>query len=223
MAESIELDRIVTEVRAVAEQCGALILEAALPLETKVVPIVVLASADFPNLIRHVRPRLIYLVSAPFDADDGALEALEVEDDNPPELPRIKKFASKWHYRDGQTFRVVVGVMCDGVLHGLIEDADWFADFESEAEALLEELQQTREEREQKNREESERKLAAEQRKRLAPHIKRLMADPRFSAPKVGVAKRTALAEALFPDLDRETIRAIVERAENDHFLASSG
>ena len=49
------------------------------------------------------------------------------------------------------------------------------------------------------------------------------MADPRFSAPKVGVAKRTALAELLFPDQDKETIRAIVEQAERDHWLTNPG
>ena len=69
-------------------------------------------------------------------------------------------------------------------------------------------------------REEATQRVAAEGKKQLAPKIKQLMADPRFSASKVGVAKRTVLAEALFPDLDRDTIRAIVERAENDHWLA---
>jgi hypothetical protein len=105
--------------------------------------------------------------------------------------------------------------MCDGVLHGIVEDADWLGEFETEVEALAEDIERAREER--------KRKAEAAEKGRLAPHIQQLMADPRFSGPKVGVAKRTVLAEMLFPDLDRDTIRAIVERAESDHWLATAG
>ena len=222
MTESVDLDRIATDIRAVAKECGALIVEAALPLETKA-PVVAVASADFPDLIRHVRPKLVYLLVASFDAEEGTREVLEREDDNPIELPRITKFSSKWRSRNGKTFRVAVGVMCEGILHWLVEDTDWFAEFETEAEALKQELDEAREEREEKSREQSERALAVERREQFAPLIKQLIADPRFSGPKVGVAKRTVLAQTLFPDLDNGTIRAIVEQAENDHWLASSG
>jgi len=215
MSESFELDRIVIEVQAVAKECGALIIEAALSLETNTVPVAAVAASEFPSLLRHVRPKLVYVVAAAFDAGDDTLIALEVEDESLLERSRIKKFVSSWRQRDGQTSRVALGLMCDGVLHGTIEDVDWLADFESQAETLVEELERVREER--------ERKSEAEEKKRLAPLVDELMSDPRFSGPKVGAAKRTALAEALFPDLDRNTIRAIVERAESDHWLATAG
>ena len=66
-------------------------------------------------------------------------------------------------------------------------------------------------------------KLEAEERNRLSQYVEKLKSDPRFSAPKVGVAKRTTLAEALFPEMDRSAIRAIVEQAESEHWLASAG
>src|SRR5260221_4140538 len=215
MSESFELDRIVTEVRAAARECDALIVESMLSAETRAVPVATVVGSGFPSLVKHVRPRLIYLVASAFDAGNETLAALEMEDDRLLERSGIKKFISRWRYRDGQTCRVVLSVMCDGVMHGIAEEADWFADFESEAETLVEELERARED--------DERKLEAEEKKRLNPQIKQLMADPRFSAPKVGVAKRTALPEALFPDLDRDTLRGIVERAENDHWLATAG
>lgn len=222
MTESVDLDRIAAEVRVVAKECGALVVEVALSLETNSVPVAAVAASEFCGLVRHIRPRLIYLVVASFDAGDDTEAALGTDEESPHDSSHIKEFVSRWRYRDGQTSRVALGVMGDGVLHGLIEDADWISDFDSEIEALQEELAQFRAEREQKSREDGERKLAAEQRKRLAPFIKQLIADPRFSGPKVGIAKRTVLAEALFTELDRDTIRAIVERAENDHWLEGS-
>jgi hypothetical protein len=214
MSESFDLDRIVTEVRAAAKECDALIVEAIASVDTGTVPVAAIVASRFPSLIKHVKPRLIYLVASPFDAGDETLAALEVEDDSFLERSSIKKLISRWRYRNGQTCRVVLSVMCDGVMHGILEEADWLAEFEGEVQDLMEELEQARED--------GERKLDAEEKKRLAPQVKRLMADPRFSAPKVGVAKRTALAEALFPDLDRTTLRAIVERAETDHWLATA-
>ena len=191
-----------------------MIVEAALSLETNTVPVATMDGSVFSNLVKHVRPRLIYLVVVAFDAGEDTEVALEVQDEEESILssPPVKKFVAKWRHRDGQTCRVALGLMCDGVLHGNIQDADWHAEFEEAAEALEAELAGAREEATQR--------VAAEGKKQLAPKIKQLMADPRFSASKVGVAKRTVLAEALFPDLDRDTIRAIVERAENDHWLA---
>ena len=215
MSEVFDLDTIITEVRAAAKKCGALIIEAALSVETNAVPTAVISGSDFPGLIEHVRPRLIYLLVVPFDVVDELNGALEIEGENLLERPRIKKLASSWRHRDGQTCRVVLGIMCEGVFHGVVEEADWLSEFEKEAESIAEELERAREEH--------ERKLQVEEKKRFAPLIKQLMADPRFSASKVGVAKRTALASALFPDLDRNTIRSIVELAETDHWLATAG
>lgn len=222
MTESVDLDRIATEVRAVAKECGALIVETVLSLETRHVPVAAVPATEFVSLIRHIRPRLVYLVVASFDAIEDAEVALDVDAESPDEGSRAKEFAAKWHDRNGQSSRLVIGVMCDGVVHGAIETVDWFDVFDSESVALKEELEEARAEREERDLEESEQATAIGQRNRIAPLVKKLIADPRFSASKVGVAKRTVLAQALFPDLDKETIRAIVEQAENEHWLATS-
>ena len=61
--------------------------------------------------------------------------------------------------------------MCEGVLHWLVEDADWFAEFGTEADALKDELDEAREERDDRNREESDRALAAERRMRTSRRL----------------------------------------------------
>ena len=216
MSETIDLERTVTGVRTAAKECSALIIEATLVIETSAVPVVAIAASEFPGVIKHLRPRLIYLFVSPFDAGDEALAALDVEDEEESYLESapIKKLISKWRHRHGQICRVSLGLMGDGVLHVSVEEADWFAEFEDETRTLTEAVEQAREEQEQK--------LRTEERKRLLPMIKQLMADSRFSGPKVGVAKRTALAESLFPDLDRDVIREIVDKAESEHWLATA-
>ena len=214
MVEISELDRIVDQVRAAAHECNTFIVKAALALQSDTVPAVGVDRAAFVGLIRHVKPKIIYVLASPFDAGDDMLTALEEEDESFLDHPSIKKLVTKWRHRDGQTSRVALALMCDGVLHGIVEDADWLGEFETEVEGLAEDIDRAREEREQK--------AEAAEKGRLAPHIQQLIADPRFSGPKVGVAKRMVLAEMLFPDLDRDTIRAIVERAERDHWLATA-
>lgn len=65
--------------------------------------------------------------------------------------------------------------------------------------------------------------MRIEERTKLSSFVKQLISDPRFSAAKVGVAKRTLLAETLFPDLDQDVIGTIVVQAENDFWLATAG
>ena len=163
MTESADLDRIAADIRAVTKECDALIVEAPPPLDARV-PVVAVASADYCELIVHIRPKLVYLQVASFDAEEGARDLLERDDDDPTEIPQARKLASKWRSRNGETFRLSVGVMCEGVLHWFVDDADWFAEFETEAEALKEELDEARAESEQRSREESDRALAAERR-----------------------------------------------------------
>lgn len=122
----------------------------------------------------------------------------------------------------GQSSRLILGLMADGVLHGIVETADWFDDFEEEADVLVN--VRADEERATFDREqEAERKQReADEKKRLAPIIKKLIADPRFVAPKISAAKRMALAETLFPEVDRTTIKKAVEKAISEAWLAGS-
>ena len=194
-----------------------MILEVAISAEN--VPTVGLPADQFPTLIKHLKPRLIYMLLLSFDALDTVKSHFEVE-----ELDDIsRKFAEKWMNRDGQSAQLVLGMMVDGVLHGLLETADWFDEFEEEAEQLeaarAERLRAKFDQIQQDERNQRE----AEEKKRLAPIVKKLLADPRFTTAKISAAKRLTLAETIFPELDRTTLKKSVDRASNEAWLSQTG
>lgn len=219
MTESADLVRIADQVRAAAEACGAMVVDAILLIEPQSVPVAAVNGFDFPALVKHLRPRLVYLSVASFDAHDCIEAALEGASQADPEFRELLSASSK---RNGEIFRVALGVMGDGVLHGIVEVADWFEEFEAKVEILIDVHNEAVARTFEKDQEAERSKADAEEKKRLAPHIKKLVADPRFSAPKVSLAKRIALAETLFPEFDRTTLRKIVERAGSEVWLTSA-
>jgi hypothetical protein len=52
--------------------------------------------------------------------------------------------------------------------------------------------------------------------------VEKLLADPRFTASKISTSKRPTLAETLFPEEDRNTLKKAVERAISEAWLAGS-
>ncbi|WP_240535341.1 CCDC34 family protein [Rhizobium freirei] len=192
-----------------------MILETILASEN--LPAVAVDVDTFPSLVKHLRPRLIYMLLTKFNAED------EVEASFEEELDRdLKQLVAKYRNRDGLSSRLVLGLMADGVLHGIVETTDWFEEFDIEVDGLAEARLQAQSEAFAQMQEADARKRDAEERKRLAPYIKKLVADARFLAPKISAAKREALAETLFPDLDRSTVRKIVEKAATDLWLSGS-
>ncbi|WP_327211467.1 hypothetical protein [Rhizobium ruizarguesonis] len=120
MAESADLDRMAQEIRRTAEECGAMVLGSILASE--LLPAVAVDGDAFPTLVKHLRPRLIYLVLTKFAAAEGVEARFEEEG-----LDRdLKKLAAKWKAKDGQSSRLILGLMADGILHGIVETADWF-------------------------------------------------------------------------------------------------
>jgi hypothetical protein len=216
MTESVDLDRMTNEVRAAAEDCGAMILESILASEN--LPAVAVDGDTFPSLVRHLKPRLIYMILTEFDAKEEVAAYFEED-----ELDTgLKKLATKWTNRNGKSSRLILGLMADGVMHGIVETADWFDDFEEEAEAL-EEVRADEMKTEFDREQVAERqRREADERKRLAPIVKKLVADPRFIAPKISAAKRITLAETLFPEVDRTTIKKAVEKAVSEIWLTTS-
>ncbi|MGX5733892.1 hypothetical protein [Bosea thiooxidans] len=212
MIESTDLDKTAADIRAAAEACGALILDTVVSAEN--LPTAAVRAADFGTLVAHLRPRLVYLIKTPFDAREEAQTLIATGG--------AKKFLSKWNARSGETCRCVVGVMADGVLHYVAETAGWFDEFEDEAEALADEQREAMRDELNRAQEAEARQADSEEKKRLAPIIKRLLADPRFLASKVSASKRLALAEALFPKLDRTTLRKAVDRAASELWLRES-
>lgn len=217
MTESADLDRMAKDVRAAAEACGAMVIEAILSVEAPAA--VAVHGAAFPCLVKHVRPRLIYVFSTSFDVRTETALIFDVEDELDASL---KKFLAKWAAHNGETCRLVLGAMCDGILHGIVETADWLDEFEEEAEALVDETRDAIRDTFDREREDEAKQADAAEKKRLAPHVKKLLADPRFDGPKTSVSKRIAPAELLLPDLDPTTIRKVVDRADNQFWLSST-
>lgn len=210
---STDIERIVEDVRQAASEFEALVLETVLSFDELHIPAARVLGSEFPALIGHCKPKLVYLFAEPFDAAAELETSLDEEDLD--ENPSAKKLIAAWRHRNGQACRVVLGMMHDGVLHTVVEEVEWRADFESQVEVLANELRQMSED--------AEHRLHTENQKTIVAKAKRLMADSRFNAPRISIAKRTALAEILFPDLDKSTIRAVVERADMDHWLATTG
>ncbi|EJC76899.1 hypothetical protein Rleg10DRAFT_5589 [Rhizobium leguminosarum bv. trifolii WSM2012] len=183
MTESADLDLIAKEVRTATEECGTMILESILSSEH--LPAVAVDGNTFPTLVRHLRPRLIYMVLTTFDATDDV--AAHFEED---ELDSgLKKLAAKWANRNGQSSRLILGLMTDGVMHGIVETADWFDVFEEEAEALEENRNGEMRAAFDREQEAERQRREAEEKKRLAPIVKKLVGEPRFVAPKISAAK----------------------------------
>jgi len=209
--DSADIDRIVNDVKEAAAECGALLLEAVLPIEGRGGFIAVVAGSDFPKLIRHAKPKIVYLITTSFDAAEELMEGFE--DDDVAAHPQAKRIIATWSSRNGQISRMASVLVCDGILHRAIEQTDWVEEFEGEVEQFANDMIE--------KAEIDAVELQAANEKTVATKAKQLMADPRFSGPKASIAKRTALAEELFRDIDKQTIRAIVDRAINDHWLAT--
>ncbi|MDX0654715.1 hypothetical protein GOD34_29020 [Sinorhizobium medicae] len=217
MTESADLDQIAKLVKDAAEESGTMILETALVSES--LPGVAVSGDRFPALIKHLRPRLVYMLLTSFDAEaavEGHFEVDELDSD-------LNKLAAKWRKRNGQTARLILGFMADGILHAIIETTVWFDEFEEEAEQLeanrAERLQADFDRRQEEERSQRE----AEEKKRLTPYVKKLVADERFNAPKISAAKRLALAETMFINLDRASTKKAVDRAVNELWLTGTG
>ncbi|MGO7035668.1 hypothetical protein ACCT19_33175 [Rhizobium ruizarguesonis] len=109
MTGSVDLDRMAQEVRAASEACGTMILESILASEH--LPAVAVDGDTFPSFVRHLKPRLIYMVLTAFDAKEEV--AAHFEED---ELDTgLKRLATKWTNRNGQSSRLILGLMADGV------------------------------------------------------------------------------------------------------------
>ena len=208
-----DIDAMLTMVRAAAAEAGSHVVKAVLSFNEAKIPVAGVDADDLAALIRAVRPRVVYCVSIPFDASEQVGTNLFGDDADDALLtrPRVKKLVAKWRPRDGQTAQVSAVVVIDGVMHGLLIEACWYADYEADVDALSEETDRLQTER--------GRQAEAEIKKRLDPFVIKLMADSRFFGPKVGRAKRLTLAEDLFPCESRQLLEQVVDLAENRHWL----
>jgi hypothetical protein len=215
MPSNVELEKLASDVIAVAGDIGAMVVDAVVSFDGDTVPVASVAGSDFLDLLKHVRPKIAYVFVTRFDAQNDVMEALEAEDDAVISHITTKKLISAWRHRNGEISSIALALMCDGVLHAALVKADWLDDFEQAAEAATEEMDHVREE--------AERRLQDEERKKNSPYLQKLIADPRFSSGRPSAAKRALLAKTLFPNLDEGEIRIIITQAENEFWLTNAG
>ena len=215
MKENTEIGNIIEQITAAAQDCGAILLDASLTYEQSWIASAAITPSKFSELVKAVKPKIIYLQTVAFDADEFIKDTLEIDEYEIFDNPAVRKLASKWKKYDGELCTLVVEFIYDNVVHFSTEQLNWLEEFSKHVGSLGEEIEA---------RKNSEEKAHASKTKgRLSEKARKLIADPRFSAGVVGTAKRTVLAENLFPELDEIEIQSVVELAQNEHWLTTAG
>jgi hypothetical protein len=109
----------------------------------------------------------------------------------------------------------VVEFIYNNVVHFSIKQLNWLEEFDEHVGSLVDKIEARRNSEEKAH--------ASETKGRLSEKARKLIADTRFSTGVVGTAKRTVLAENLFPELDEIEIQSVVELAQNEHWLTTAG
>jgi hypothetical protein len=222
-----ELEKLSSEVTEAVKGVGGKVIDAVVSIDRVTGPVVSLDGLEFPALINHAKPRIVYVLIARFDARTEVMDALsdlDNDDDNAPEKQDFlshaaaKKLIAAWRHRDGDVASLTIALMSDGVLHVGQESSDWFDEFEAILESIVDGIR----EEIYRVRQETERLVAEEERRKTSSYVKILMEDPRFTIGRPSAAKRTLLAQRLFGDLDSKTIRAVVSQAEGQLWLEGS-
>lgn len=212
LTEKIEL------VRKTTLECGSSLVTALLVLPDEQSGYrVTLALDDFLSLMDQCRPRIVYLHSDMFDADEDLRIHLDVEDDDKDgnevlsKNSKFKALVKKWAKKNGQVSTIASSFVVDNVVHLVWEQPAWIDEFEVDAEDLQSSLAEGM-------------RLVKEQRARtdharFSDAAKELCNHPKFSAGRPSFEKREYLARSLFPELDDYAIRSIVEEATNMDWL----
>jgi hypothetical protein len=213
--ENTEIGNIIEQIAAAAHDCGAILLDASLTYEQSQIASAAITPSKFLDLVKAIKPKIIYLQTVAFDADEFIKDTLEIDEDEILDNPAARKLASKWKKYDGELCTLVVEFIYDNVVHFSSKQLNWLDEFNEHVDSLGDEIEARRNSKEKAH--------ASETKGRLSEKARKLIADPRFSTGVVGTAKRTVLAEALFPELDELEIQSVVELAQNEHWLTTAG
>jgi hypothetical protein len=144
VGDARSLSEKLATIKARATAAGAKVVTPLLmePEKTSAVSIL-LDEAQMLDLIDHLKPKVVFVVEVAFDAlteimleiGDEELDVDELERDK-----RVKPLLKRWRERDGETSRVVISMLVDGVFYNLMEQAAWLEQFEGEAEEVADEL-----------------------------------------------------------------------------------
>lgn len=145
MAEEETLAQKLESVRAEATKNGAMIVTPLLlDPEKSHGPLTILLSVDeMKALIGHLKPRVLFVVEATFDALSEVLTELddgETDEQELVEKKRVKALLKRWQKHEGEICRVVISMMVDGMLYHTMEESEWLSNFQTEVEELADEL-----------------------------------------------------------------------------------
>ena len=223
MSDDNDFDRFSEGVKTAARDVNALVLDTYLDVSEKAAtPQAALDLDELIGVIRHIKPRLIYLVESAFELEsetealrDAGSDEEGGEDQDDANGPAIERLAKKWRKHEGKPCLAMAAIVADGVLLTSVSRPAWREEFEAELEALEEEIAVARDD----ERLVLSKHDSAEVREKAAI----LASHPSFNAGRTSFEKRAFLAEQLFPDLDAEHLQAITRRAENIDWLNKSG
>jgi hypothetical protein len=212
------LPDLTNQIREAAENVGCISVEGLLVSGDRApLPICALDPEPFIDLIRRVRPTIVYLHAENFDAEEDLLGELDLDDSDQEAAAshrRVKACLKKWSVKNGQLSKLSAHFIKDGAHHLMLVSADWYESFEDEVAEVEEALEEDSVARA------IEFKRAAQV--ALREYANKLMNHPKFNGPvRVSHEKRTFLAGELFPDLDPSTLRDIVDLATNLDWLES--
>ena len=177
-------------------------------------------------IIRHVRPRLIYLIESNFDLDTEISDLLDESDDE-NELhssgPNVRsaapatfeKLVKRWRKYDGQKNLVIVAYMADGVLHNSGVWPLWRDEFDSELQSAEEEAREALSD--ELNR------INERDSKEICKKAVILSDHPAFNFGRPSFEKRLFLAGQFFQKLASQELQAITNHAEKLDWLNKSG
>lgn len=217
-------ESVANDIRAAAKEVGALVVPA-LPGGRGLPKSVLVDLVDLLALIRHLRPRLVYLEEIRFEAAPNIADLVDEDDEALVEHPLVRAAARRLKQHEGSLCQVVAIVVHDGIDHAVIHEAAWMGEVKGVAERISADLEQRAqveaerqhlafeaEEKERREREEREKQALVREK------AETLEADPRFAAGK-SKAKRLHLAKTLFPALPNATLTKIVDEAEGTIWL----
>jgi hypothetical protein len=215
MAETLETRLL--RIEHAANEYDCLITNAVLLTDESVGHRVQLSLDEFITLLRHCRPRVVYLFADKFDSRDSLLAYLEIDEDDDPEFaesPRVMALVKHHAHRNGELASCLASFMFDGILHTVFEQTVWLDEFEMRADELEILLA---DERRQKNERDLKRYVQT-----TREHAKMLCENPKFTDGRPSREKRTYLARSLFPDLSSQEIHALVDEATNMDWLSGN-
>jgi hypothetical protein len=100
--EDTGIGNIVEQITAAAQDCGAILLDASLTYERSQIASAAITPSKFSELVKAIKPKIIYLQTVAFDADEFIKDTLEIDEDEIIDSPAVRKLASKWKKYDGE-------------------------------------------------------------------------------------------------------------------------